>query len=62
MLLRVLKNNPNLLELTKIYFDAMSEFNMGKASAVFHDRARDLGHLVLTNKSDQVKRTIKNKY
>ena len=34
MLLRVLKNNPKLLELTKIYFDAMPEFNMGKASAV----------------------------
>ena len=54
MLFRVLKNNPKLLELVKIYFDAMSEFNMGKALTVFHDRARDMGNLVLTNKSYQV--------
>ena len=37
----------------EIMFSAMGEFRLGKSSTVFHKVARDLGHIVLTNKKEQ---------
>ena len=35
-------------------FSTMKEFRLGKSSTIFHNAAKDLGHMVLTNKKDQV--------
>ena len=41
-----MKKNPKILDLIKIYFDAMSEFSLGKASTIFRDKAQELGNLI----------------
>jgi hypothetical protein len=38
----------------KVLFTAMSDFRLGKSSTIFLDAAKELGHLVLTNKKEQV--------
>ena len=43
----------------KLMFTAMSEFRLGKASTLFHSMARELGHMVLTNKNNQETRFIR---
>ena len=43
----------------KFMFTAMSEFRLGKASTLFHSMARELGHMVLTNKKNQETRFIR---
>ena len=57
---KVLKKNPKILELIKIYFDAMSEFSLGKASTIFRDKAQELGNLVLSSKKFQVTRFVRS--
>ena len=55
----VLKKNPRILEILNIYFNAMAERNAGKASTHFHERAEDLGTIVLTNKTHQKTRFVR---
>ena len=55
----LLKDNDWILKLTNIYFDAMAERNTGKASTHFQERAEELGHIVLTNKSYQKTRFVR---
>ena len=43
----------------KLMFTDMSEFRLGKASTLFHSMARELGHMVLTNKNNQETRFIR---
>jgi hypothetical protein len=57
---RTLKQRPEILDLIKIYFDAMKEWNLGKSSTIFANRARDLGNLVLTNKTYQTTRFVRS--
>ena len=57
---RSLKKNPKIIELMKIYFDAMSEFSLVKASTVFKDKAQELGNLVLTSKKPQETRFVRS--
>ena len=55
----VLKNNEWITSLMDIYFDAMGDRNTGKASTHFQERAEELGHIVLTNKSYQKTRFVR---
>ena len=55
----VLKNNPRILEILNIYFAAMAERNTGKSSTHFHERAEELGTIVLSNKTHQKTRFVR---
>ena len=57
---RSLKQNPEILDLIKIYFNAMQEWNLGKASTIFLNRAKELGNIVLTNKNYQTTRFVRS--
>ena len=59
---RVIKKNAKVIALIKVYFDAMSDFSLGKASTIFQNRAKELGNLVLTPKKQQTTRFIKHFY
>ena len=56
----VLKTNKWITKLMDVYFDAMAARNIGKASTHFHERAEDLGHIVLTNKTYQKTRFVRS--
>ena len=49
-----LAKHPELEEMIDFLFSTMKEFRLGKSSTIFHNAAKDLGHMVLTNKKDQV--------
>ena len=49
-----------MTQAPKLMFTAMSEFRLGKASTLFHTMARELGHMVLTNKKNQETRFIRS--
>ena len=55
-----LKKHQKVETLIKVYFDAMSDFSLGKSSTIFHNRARELGNLVLTPKKQQVTRFVRS--
>ena len=54
----VLKEFPEIMEALKTLFDAMKNFNVGKAGSVFEERATELGYYVLKNKSYQATRFV----
>ena len=56
----VLKKNEWITDLMDVYFDAMADRNTGKASTHFQERAEDLGHIVLTNKTYQKTRFVRS--
>ena len=56
----VLKNNEWITKLMDVYFDAMGDRNTGKASTHFQERAEELGHIVLTNKTYQKTRFVRS--
>ena len=43
----VLKAHPEVVKIIKLVFDCMKEFNIGKSSTLFHERAAELGSLCL---------------
>ena len=49
-----LSDSPVMEETIQLMFSAMSQFRLGKSSTIFHNTAKELGHMVLTNKKDQV--------
>ena len=53
---KIISNNAKVEKVIKIYFNAMSDFSLGKSSTIFHNRARELGNLVLTPKKQQATR------
>ena len=55
----LLKQNYWILKLNNVYFDAMAERNTGKAATHFQERAEELGHIVLTNKTYQKTRFVR---
>lgn len=40
-------------------YSVMADFRLGKASTIFFKMARELGHIVLTNKKNQATRFIR---
>ncbi|CAL4140007.1 unnamed protein product, partial [Meganyctiphanes norvegica] len=54
-----MNENPIILNAMNILFEAMSEFNTGKSSTHFEERARELEHLVLMNKRYQATRFVR---
>ena len=55
-----LANHPAMEESIQVMFDTMSEFRLGQSSTLFHQTAKELGHLVLTNKKDQTTRFVRS--
>ena len=56
----VLKNEPWLLKTIETYFSTMESMNCGKASTHFHEKAKELGNIVLTNKKFQTTRFVRS--
>lgn len=57
---RALKKNPKALAVVKVFFDAMSDFSLGKSVAVLHDKAREMQTLILSSKSFQETRFVRS--
>jgi hypothetical protein len=55
-----LAQHPVMEETIKLMFEAMGEFRLGKSSTLFNKMAKDLGHIVLTNKKDQITRLVRS--
>jgi hypothetical protein len=55
-----LAQHPVMEETIKLMFEAMGEFRLGKSSTLFNKMAKDLGHIVLTNKKDQTTRFVRS--
>ena len=47
---KIISNNGKVDKVIKIYFNAMSDFSLGKSSTIFHNRARELGFLCFDTK------------
>jgi hypothetical protein len=41
-------------------FTTMGDYRLGQASTIFENSAKDLGHMVLTNKKDQTTRFVRS--
>ena len=54
----VIKDSPSIMSTINILFDAMKLFHLGKAGTIFLERAQEMEHLVLTNKSHQTTRFV----
>ena len=50
--------HPLVQDIITLLFSAMKEYRLGKCSTVFQERARELSHLVLTNKKEQSTRFV----
>ena len=57
---KALKRNPKILEAIGTFFDAMSDFSLGKSATIFTERAKDLQCLVKTPKSEQKTRWVRS--
>ena len=57
---KIISNKVKVDKVIKIYFNAMSDFSLGKASTIFYNRARELGNLVLTPKKQQATRFVRS--
>ena len=55
---KALKKNSKVMKTVKVFFDAMSEFSLGKNSTIFHSKARDIKALVLAVKGYQETRFV----
>ena len=53
-----LGENQVVEEVIALMFSTMGDYRLGKYSTIFHERAKELGHLVLTNKKDQTTRFV----
>ena len=47
-----LADHPVFQDALHVMFSAMSQFRLGKSSTLFHNVARELGHIVLVNKKE----------
>ena len=54
-----MRDNPIIMKTINILFDAMKHFHLGKAGTIFHERAQEMEHLVLTNKKNQTTRFVR---
>lgn len=55
-----MKDHPIIMKVMTILFNAMKEFNLGKASTHFEEVASELGHIVLKNKTYQTTRFVRS--
>ena len=55
----ILKQRKWILNVTDTYFKVMQSKNTGKAATHFEERAEELGHIVLTNKTYQTTRFVR---
>ena len=55
-----LADHPVFQDALHVMFSAMSQFRLGKSSTLFHNVARELGHIVLVNKKEQSTRFIRS--
>ena len=55
-----LAEHPVMEDTIDFLFSTMKEFRLGKSSTIFHNAAKDLGHIVLTNKKDTTTRFIRS--
>ena len=57
---RALKKNPKVKAVIKVFFDAMSDFSLGKDAAILHNKAREMQTLILSSKSYQETRFVRS--
>ena len=57
---KTLHQTPDLIKPIKYYFNAMSDFSMGKATTILNNKAREIGALILTSKSYQETRFVRS--
>ena len=55
----ILKQRKWILTVTDTYFKVMQSKNTGKAATHFEERAEELGHIVVTNKTYQTTRFVR---
>ena len=51
-----IKQHAEVEDLITLMFGSMDEYRTGQSSAIFRERAEELGHLILSNKKKQTTR------